>query len=176
MSGRFVVVCCGCCARKSALEGRTRGRNSMIHPPTQLLQLWLDGLLSESDSGAIESHVEACVEVCRPLLKRLSSPAKSEPPSPPTDKTPGTAFLPNVLGFEVLSVLGRGGMAVVYRARRGPEQTRGRQSAPRGIRQLPRPSAAVSVKRPRSPVSFSTQPSRPSTNSGICPMAAPISP
>jgi tetratricopeptide (TPR) repeat protein len=61
--------------------------------------------------AAIEEHIEACPE-CQAELERLAvNDRKREAPS-----FPGRDELPSIPGFDIKSVLGRGGMGVVYRA------------------------------------------------------------
>jgi tetratricopeptide (TPR) repeat protein/tRNA A-37 threonylcarbamoyl transferase component Bud32 len=80
------------------------------HPRPEQLQRWRDGLLEGPEHDTVEAHVQACADVCLPLLEQLTAETLA-----PTSQD--EAPLPIAPGYDHLEWKCAGGMGVVYRAR-----------------------------------------------------------
>lgn len=85
--------------------------------PSELLQSYLEELLSEAESSSVAAHLETC-DRCILELQRLVK--RNEPLSPGfMNAAQSSEFgdsLPEIPGYEVKECLGRGGMGIVYSA------------------------------------------------------------
>lgn len=81
------------------------------HPLDETLKLYLRNGLAEAEEAQIDSHLADCEECQRRLesLENFGVPADVE-------KHRDRQRLPNIAGLQLLAQIGRGGMAIVYRA------------------------------------------------------------
>src|SRR5437016_12113546 len=84
------------------------------HPTPDRLRHWLDGRTTEADSQEIEVHLADCTDVCPVILEAIAS---GTGPLLRNGVAPNASILPSLRGYKVLTVVGRGGMAIVYQAR-----------------------------------------------------------
>ncbi len=83
-------------------------------PPAELLRRLGSDSLSPADFAAIEAHVSGC-ERCQSDLERMAGESAT-PTALAVAPWPPGPVAPAIPGFEIERELGRGGMAIVYRA------------------------------------------------------------